>query len=114
MIALVIFGVTAATIALANIQAISSARLLEEQIEARWLTQNYLTQLRLENKLPVLGASEVELEFNNKSWVIDIEVNRVELELLAPYLRQVQLSARLADEANPADVLNAVLAKVIP
>lgn len=112
MIAVVIFGVTAAAISLANVQVQTGARQIEEQTEARWVNQNYLTQLRIQNALPTAGETSVNVEFNNKDWVIDVEVRNVDVELLGPYLRNVQLKAKLAGEENYADVLVAVLGEV--
>lgn len=111
MIALSIFGVTASVIALVNTQALSSARLIEEQIQARWVAENYLTELRLSNRLPDEGIARETITFNNRSWIVEREVNLVEIEVLGPKLRNIQLMTYLEGESEPADTLTAVLAE---
>ncbi len=109
MIAILIFGLTAGAISVASAQAITSARQIEEQTEARWVAQNYLTQIRLEHRLPDAGKTSKKIEFNNKNWVIDLEVSNVEMELFGPFLRHVVLSTKIEGEEQYADVLIAVL-----
>lgn len=109
MIALVIFGLTAATIALANVQALTAARQIEEQTQARWVNQNELTRLRLEDALPNPGETTREVMFNNREWEVDVIVRAVEMEVIGGFLRQIELHARPDGEEQPADVLRAVI-----
>jgi general secretion pathway protein I len=109
MVALIIFGVTASAIALANAQTLTGARQIEEQTEARWVNLNYLAQMRIEKQLPDAGTRTVDVEFNSKSWEIEIEVNNVEVDVIGPFLRHVQLKAKLEGDDNFADILIAVL-----
>jgi general secretion pathway protein I len=109
MIALAIFAVTASTVVLANIQTLKSTRQIEEQVEARWVNQNILTQMRIEHQLPKAGVNKQDVEFNNKIYVVEVETSNVEMEVLGPYLRRVQLRATLKGEDSPADVLDALL-----
>ncbi|WP_196157900.1 type II secretion system minor pseudopilin GspI [Reinekea sp. G2M2-21] len=109
MIAILIFGLTASAIALSNAQAVSSARLIQEQTEARWVAQNYLTQMRLEHQLPSAGKKSERVTLNNKTWVVEVETSNVEMELFGPFLRRIQIRTKLENEENFADVLEAVL-----
>lgn len=111
MIALSIFAVTASVIAVANTQALRGARQIEEQTQARWVAQNYLTELRLQNALPDAGVNQETVEYNNQNWVIETEVNLIEIELIGPRLRNIQIRTRLANEDAFADTLIAVLAE---
>lgn len=111
MVALAIFAVMAGAIALANTQNLSAARQIEEQTEARWVNQNVLTELRL-SALPEPGTLTRSAVFNGREWEVSIEVSAVDMELLGPYLRRVELAARLVtdqDDSPPADRLIAVL-----
>lgn len=109
MVALIIFGVTASAIAVANAQALTGARQIEEQTEARWVNLNHLAQMRIEKQLPAAGTTTVDVEFNSKKWEIELEVTNVEVDVIGPFLRHVQLKARLEGEDNYADILIAVL-----
>lgn len=116
MVALAIFAVMAGAIALANTQNLRAARQIEEQTDARWVNQNILAQLRFA-ALPDVGDRLTRnASFNGREWQVEVRVTPAELPLLpllAPYLREVELSARLASDAAdapPADRLTAVLA----
>lgn len=116
MVALAIFAVMAGAIALANTQNLSAARQIEEQTDARWVNQNILAQLRL-SALPDAGDRLTRrANFNGRDWEVEVRVTSFRfamLPLIEPYLRQVELSARLESEASdapPADRLTAVLA----
>lgn len=107
--ALAIFALLAGTIATSNIQALNSARQIEEQVQARWINQNVLTQMRLDKALPDGGTTRQNYPYNNRDWIVEIEVTNVEMELLGPFLRHIQLSTRLKTDDTPADILIAVL-----
>ena len=109
MVALAIFALLASTIALSNIQALNGARQIEEQVQARWISQNVLTQMRLAKQLPDGGTTRQDYAYNNQDWIVEIEVTNVEMEILGPFLRHVQLRTRLKTDETPADLLIAVL-----
>lgn len=111
MIALSIFAVTASVIAIANTQALRGARQIEEQTQARWVAQNYLIELRLQNTLPDAGVNQETVVYNNLNWVVETEVNLIEIELIGPRLRNIKIRTRLAEEDAFADTLIAVLAE---
>jgi len=109
MVALVIFALLASTIAVSNTQSLRSTRQINEQIQGRWVNQNVLTQMRLEKKLPQAGTTSTPYEYNNQEWVVKVEVINVEMELLGPFLRRVQLRAHLNGDETAADVLDALI-----
>lgn len=109
MIALVIFGLTAATIALANVQALTSARQIEEQTQARWINQNELARIRLEDALPSAGETTREVTFNDREWEVDIVVRNVEMDVIGGFLRHIEIHARPDGDEQVADVLRAVI-----
>ncbi|WP_158269381.1 type II secretion system minor pseudopilin GspI [Saccharospirillum sp. MSK14-1] len=116
MVALAVFAVMAGAIALANTQNLAAARQIEEQSDARWVNQNILSQLRF-SALPDAGDRLTrDARFNGRDWEVEVSVAPFSfpgLPAVEPYLRQVELSARLVNEpadAPPADRLTAVLA----
>lgn len=114
MIALVIFGLTAATIALANVQALNSARQIEQQTQARWVNQNELARIRLNDELPQPGETSLDVEFNGQPWEVVITVRAVEMDVIGPFLRHIELRAIPEGEEQSADVLRAVLGEAQP
>ena len=112
MVALVVFAIMASAISIANTQTISSARQIEEQQSARWLTQNALTQLRLSEVLPNPGVSKDTITYNGNEWSIEIETFSVEFGILGPSLRRVEVRAKLKSEEGVIDRLHALIGEV--
>ncbi|MFQ3230679.1 prepilin-type N-terminal cleavage/methylation domain-containing protein [Reinekea sp.] len=112
MVALVVFAVMASAISIANTQTIASSRQIEEQQSARWLTQNALTELRLSGALPKPGISKDTIEFNNNDWSIEVESFNVEVDIIGPSLRRVEVRAILMTENAVIDRLHAVIGEV--
>lgn len=112
MVALVVFAVMASAISIANTQTIASSRQIEEQQSARWLTQNALTQLRLSAVLPKPGISKETINFNGNDWTIEIETFSVDVDIIGPSLRRIEVRAILNAEEAIIDRLHAVLGEV--
>lgn len=113
MIALTVFALLASAIALTNIQSLRNARQLDEQLQARWINQNVLTEIRLEDSFPRSGSTDREYEYNGRTWIVDIEVQVEDSEVLGSYLRHIQLNTRLKDETEYVDTLRATIGKVV-
>jgi general secretion pathway protein I len=112
MVALVIFAVIASAISIANIQTTASARQIEEQQSARWITQNALAQLRISGELPNPGVTKDSLDFNGNEWTVEIETFAVEVDIIGPFLRRVEVRAKLTSEEGYIDRLHAVIGEV--
>ncbi|HET8903381.1 MAG TPA: type II secretion system minor pseudopilin GspI [Saccharospirillum sp.] len=108
MVALAIFAVMAGAVSLANTQNLMSARQIQEQTQARWVNDTVLTQMRLAS-LPDPGTQTEQVSFNDQSWRVEVTVTAVEMELLGPYLRRVELRAFPPDSDASVDSLIAVL-----
>lgn len=108
MVALAIFAVMAGAVSLANTQNLMSARQIQEQTQARWVNDTVLGQMRLAG-LPDPGTQTEEVSFNDQSWRVEVTVTAVEMELLGPYLRRVELRAFPPDSEASVDALIAVL-----
>ena len=109
MVALVVFAVMASAISIANTQSLVSARQIEEQQNARWLTQNTLTQLRLSGELPKPGISKESMTVNGNDWTIEIETFSVDVDVLGPSLRRIEVRAKFKSEEFYIDRLHAVI-----
>lgn len=109
MVAVAIFAVSASAIVMANIVTLQNTRQIEQQIEARWVNQNMLTQLRIEEQLPDAGVLKEEQFLNGKTWSVEITVRNVETDIIGPYLRRITLKATQEGDNYAADVLEAVL-----
>ncbi|MEX0623580.1 type II secretion system minor pseudopilin GspI [Saccharospirillum sp.] len=108
MVALAIFAVMAGAVSLANTQNLMSARQIQEQTQARWVNDTVLSQLRM-SALPDPGTQTEQVSFNKQSWRVEVTVTAVEMELLGPYLRRVELRAFPPGSESSVDALIAVL-----
>lgn len=109
MVAVAIFAAAAGAIVMANTTTLQNTRLIEQQIEGRWVNQNMLTQLRIEEQLPDAGVINEEQYFNGSAWKVEITVRNVETDIIGPYLRRITLKATQEGDDYAADVLEAVL-----
>ncbi len=108
MVALAIFAVMAGAVSLANTQNLMSARQIQEQTQARWVNDTVLSQLRMSG-LPDPGTQTEQVSFNDQTWRVEVTVTAVEMELLGPFLRRVELRAFPPDSDASVDALIAVL-----
>lgn len=108
MVALAIFAVMAGAVSLANTQNLMSARQIQEQTQARWVNDTVLSQLRMSG-LPDPGTQTEQVSFNDQTWRVEVTVTAVEMELLGPFLRRVELRAFPPDSEASVDALIAVL-----
>ena len=108
MVALAIFAVMAGAVSLANTQNLMSARQIQEQTQARWVNDTVLSQLRMTG-LPDPGTQTEQVTFNDQTWRVEVTVTAVEMELLGPFLRRVELRAFPQDSDASVDALIAVL-----
>jgi len=108
MVALAIFAVMAGAVSLANTQNLMSARQIQEQTQARWVNDTVLSQLRMSG-LPDPGTQIEQVSFNDQTWRVEVTVTAVEMELLGPFLRRVELRAFPPDSDASVDALIAVL-----
>ncbi|WP_394169349.1 type II secretion system minor pseudopilin GspI [Saccharospirillum alexandrii] len=108
MVALAIFAVMAGAVSLANTQNLMSARQIQEQTQARWVNDTVLSQLRMTG-LPDPGTQTEQVNFNDQTWRVEVTVTAVEMELLGPFLRRVELRAFPPDSDASVDALIAVL-----
>lgn len=108
MVALAIFAVMAGAVSLANTQNLMSARQIQEQTQARWVNDTVLSQLRMSG-LPDPGTQTEQVNFNDQTWRVEVTVTAVEMELLGPFLRRVELRAFPPDSEASVDSLIAVL-----
>jgi general secretion pathway protein I len=109
MVAVAVFAVGAAALALAASQSTINASRLEEKSLARMVAQNQLTLVR-EEALPSPGENTQTITFAQRPWKVQTKVSPVEMEFIGPMLRQVEVLVFLDDDSDqPVDRLFAVV-----
>jgi hypothetical protein len=64
--------------------------------------------------MPDPGTRTERINFNDQQWRVDITITAVDMEVLGPFLRRVELKAFLPESDQSADVLTAVLGATTP
>ncbi|WP_202405631.1 MULTISPECIES: type II secretion system minor pseudopilin GspI [Halomonadaceae] len=102
MIALMIFGLLAATLQQVASGYISNYRRIESQTMASWIAQNRLTEMRLQDQMPATGESDDEVAFGGHEWEIETVVSATE----DPAIRRVEMTLyRVAPNGDPVQQL---------
>lgn len=109
MVAVAVFAVGAAALALAASQSTINASRLEEKTLARMVAQNQLAVIR-EESFPAPGENTKAVKFAGRQWQVETQVRAVEMEFIGSMLRQVEVLVYLDDETEqPVDRLFAVV-----
>ncbi len=88
MIALMIFGLLAATIQQVASGYMDHYRRLEGQTMATWIAQNQMAELRLQEEMPGTGESDQEISFGSYEWEVERTVSATE----DPAMRRVDFT----------------------
>lgn len=94
MIALMIFGLLAATLQQVASGYMNSYRRVESQTMAAWIAQNRLTEMRLQDEMPSTGESDDELEFGGYEWEMETVVSATD----DPAIRRVEMTLHRMDQ----------------
>lgn len=95
MIALMIFGLLAATLQQVASGYMGNYRRIEGQTLATWIARNRLAEMRLQDELPGTGNSDEELSYGPYEWEIETEVSTTE----DPAMRRVEMIVyRIAEQ----------------
>ena len=70
-----------------------TATYMEEQTLASWIGTNKVVELSTATFWPDVGASDEELEFAERQWVLEIDISETQVE----NLRRVDVDVALAD-----------------
>ncbi|WP_179105733.1 type II secretion system minor pseudopilin GspI [Vreelandella utahensis] len=94
MIALMIFGLLAATLQQVASGYMNNYRRIESQTMASWIAQNRLTEMRLQDQMPATGESDDEVEFGGHEWEVETAVSDTE----DPAIRRVEMTLYRVDQ----------------
>ena len=94
MIALMIFGLLAATLQQVATGYMGNYRRIEGQTLATWIARNRLAEMRLQDKLPGTGESDEELSYGSYEWEIETKISSTE----DPAMRRVEMTVYRINE----------------
>jgi general secretion pathway protein I len=74
LVALVIFGVIAASVLKTLQDSVRQQAALEERLAANWVAQQVLAEVRLQHPWPPLGSKSERVPFANREWQVTASV----------------------------------------
>jgi len=103
LVALVIFGVIAASVLQAMQRSVRQQRIMEERLAANWVAQQVLSQVRLQTPWPPVGEKKDEVTFAEREWEVTARVEATNEERL----RHIIIEVGYPDAENPTLTLDA-------
>ncbi|MFA0812040.1 type II secretion system minor pseudopilin GspI [Microbulbifer epialgicus] len=103
LVALVIFGVIAASVLQAMQRSVRQQRIMEERLAANWVAQQILSQVRLQTPWPPLGEKKEEVSFAQREWEVTARVEATSEERL----RHIVIEVGYPEAENPTLTLDA-------
>ncbi|GAB2902359.1 type II secretion system minor pseudopilin GspI [Microbulbifer echini] len=103
LIALVIFGVIAASVLRTMQSSVQRQRVMEERLAANWVAQQVLSQVRLQTPWPPIGEKKDEVAFAARDWEVTARVEATSEERL----RHITIEVGYPDAENPTLTLDA-------
>ncbi|WP_299942881.1 type II secretion system minor pseudopilin GspI [uncultured Microbulbifer sp.] len=107
LVALVIFGVIAASVLQATQRSVRQQRVMEERLAANWVAQQVLSQMRLQTPWPPVGEQTEEVTFALREWAVAARVE----DTNEVRLRHIIIQVRHPDAENPTLTLDAWAAR---
>ncbi len=108
MIALAVFAVIATGLTLTATQSIRNTEGLQDRTLARWVAENRLNELRLDDAPPIDDYSDDISNFG-RDWRVEWSVQDPESETYSAYLRRVTVRVYLPDGETRMDELTALI-----
>ncbi|WP_226646365.1 type II secretion system minor pseudopilin GspI [Microbulbifer variabilis] len=103
LIALVIFGVIAASVLRTMQSSVQRQRVMEERLAANWVAQQVLSQVRVQTPWPPIGEKKEEVSFAQRDWEVTAKVEATTEERL----RHITIKVGYPDAENPTLTLDA-------
>ncbi|WP_444922213.1 type II secretion system minor pseudopilin GspI [Microbulbifer sp. CnH-101-G] len=103
LIALVIFGVIAASVLRTMQSSVQRQRVMEERLAANWVAQQILSQVRVQTPWPPIGEKKDEVSFAGRDWEVTAKVEATSEERL----RHIIIKVGYPDAENPTLTLDA-------
>lgn len=104
MIALMIFGLLAATLQQVASGYMGNYSRIESQTMATWIARNRLAEMRLQDELPGTGTSDEEVEYGSHEWEVETEISTTE----DPDMLRVEMTVYRIDDQT-SDKLQQIL-----
>lgn len=94
--ALLVFGMIAATVQHASSLYFSHYQRIESKTLATWIAENRIAELRLAKQMPGLGKETREVRFGTGDWFMETSVTETE----EPLMRRVEVRVDLIGESD--------------
>lgn len=94
MIALMIFGLLAATLQQVASGYMGNYRRIEGQTMATWIARNRLAEMRLQDEMPGTGESDEEVSYGPHEWEVETDISNTE----DPAMRRVEMTVYRLDD----------------
>lgn len=94
LVALAIFALVAASVLGVSARSLQNAARLEEKTLAMWVADNRLSEMQLASEVPATGKQEGQVEFANRQWQWQSNVEATS----EPTMRRISLWVALRDE----------------
>ncbi|WP_073270471.1 type II secretion system minor pseudopilin GspI [Microbulbifer donghaiensis] len=107
LVALVIFGVVAASVLKTMQDSVRQQAAMEERLAANWVAQQVLAEVRLRSPWPPLGEKSERVPFAEREWQVTARVEATREERM----RHIIIEVARPDAENPTLTLDAWAAK---
>lgn len=94
--ALLIFGMIAATVQHAATLYFSHYERIENKTLATWIAENRLAELRLAEQFPTVGKESQEIRFGTQDWFTETVITATQ----EPLMRRVEVSVDLIGQSD--------------
>ncbi|WP_245720655.1 type II secretion system minor pseudopilin GspI [Microbulbifer yueqingensis] len=103
LVALVIFGVIAASVLKTMQDSVRQQALMEERLAANWVAQQALAEIRLRKEWPPLGEKSERVSEGPREWLVTARVESTSEERL----RHIVIEVAAPDAESPSLTLDA-------
>ena len=107
LVALVIFGVIAASVLKTMQNSVRAQAAMEERLAANWVAQQVLAEIRVQNPWPPLGEKTERLPVGGREWRVTARVEDTSEERM----RHITIEVAQPEAENPSYTLDAWAAR---
>jgi len=106
MIALAILSVASAGLVTAAGGYLKQTQRVEDKVLAAWVADNWLNELRLADKAPVIGALKAEANMAGRQWLLKAQVSQTN----SIHLKRLDIEIQRAEDGDEGAVLSLLTA----
>lgn len=103
LVALVIFGVIAASVLKTMQNSVRAQAAMEERLAANWVAQQVLAEIRVQNPWPPLGEKTERVPVGEREWQVTARVEGTSEERM----RHITIEVAQPEAENPSYTLDA-------